>query len=107
MSESIKAISELGFNDGADCLGFSSWCNFDYYGADFGWENPVWVNSIDLSDSAFINLIMLVDTRLGDSTEAWVILDKQDMALLVCNPDLIKLASIDPSPLVINNFVLG
>ncbi|KAJ9186354.1 hypothetical protein P3X46_001934 [Hevea brasiliensis] len=105
MSQSLKAISEMGSGDGVDYFGFSSWCNFGYYGTDFGWGKPVWVSSIGLTGSVFMNLIILADTRLGDGIEAWVTLDEQDMGVLEGNPDLLKLALLDPSPLLIDDSV--
>ncbi|XP_050214605.1 stemmadenine O-acetyltransferase-like [Mercurialis annua] len=101
MAESIKQIGEKCSKDEVDCVGFSSWCKLGYYDADFGWGKPVWVSSIGLSGSIVLNLVILVDTRSGDGVEAWVSLDEQVMAILASNPDLLKLASMDPSPLVI------
>jgi shikimate O-hydroxycinnamoyltransferase len=99
MRESLKEIGEEGSKEGGDYFGFSSWCNLGFYEADFGWGKPIWISSIGSSDPVFLNLTILVDTRLGDGIEAWVALDEQDMARLVCNPKLLIFASLDPSPL--------
>lgn len=46
----------------------------------------------------FMNLVILVETRLGDGIEAWVSLDEHDMALLECTPKFIDFDTVDPSP---------
>ncbi|OAY50886.2 hypothetical protein MANES_05G134300v8 [Manihot esculenta] len=92
MSEFFKTVAEMGSGDEVDCFGFSSWSHFGYYGADFGWGKPVWVSSIGLTASVFMNVIVLVETRLSDGIEAWVTLDEPDMAILASNPELLKLA---------------
>ncbi|CAK7346037.1 unnamed protein product [Dovyalis caffra] len=104
MSESLKEIGELGSKDGVDYLGFSSWCKLGFYDADFGWGKPVWVSSYALSGSLFMNLVILVDTRC-DGIEAWVTLDEKDMTMLEGNPELLKFATLNPSPLDINKSV--
>ncbi|XP_038718672.1 stemmadenine O-acetyltransferase-like [Tripterygium wilfordii] len=98
MSDSFKEIGELG-RQGVECFGFSSWCKFGFYDADFGWGKPVWVSSFGMDGSVFINLIMLNDTRFGDGIEAWVTLDEEEMNILEHNPELVEFASLDPSPL--------
>jgi shikimate O-hydroxycinnamoyltransferase len=100
MCESLKEIGEVGSKDEVYYFGFSSWCNLGFYEADFGWGKPIWVSSIGSSSPVFLNLTILVDTRLGDGIEAWVTLDEQDMARLVCNSELLTFASLDPSPLI-------
>ncbi|KAJ7966963.1 vinorine synthase-like [Quillaja saponaria] len=100
MHESLKAMGDSGTKEEVDNIGFSSWCNFGFYGVDFGWGRPIWVSSIASVASVFLNLIMLVDTRLGDGIEAWVNLDEDDVAKMVNNPELLRYASLDPSPLI-------
>ncbi|XP_021902551.1 salutaridinol 7-O-acetyltransferase-like [Carica papaya] len=39
----IKGIGEFSSKDEAEYLGFSSWCKFGFYEADFGWGKPLWV----------------------------------------------------------------
>lgn len=58
MSEFFKTVAEMGSGDEVDCFGFSSWSHFGYYGADFGWGKPVWVSSIGLTASVFMNVIV-------------------------------------------------
>ncbi|KAL5778355.1 hypothetical protein ACOSP7_011281 [Xanthoceras sorbifolium] len=101
MSESLREIGELGSTEGVDYLGFTSWCKFGFYETDFGWGNPVWVSSVGSSGSLVFNLVILVETRAGDGIEAWMTLDEQDMAILETDPEFIKFASLDPSPLAI------
>lgn len=99
MSDCLDEIREEDSKEGVDCLGFSSWCNFGFYEADFGWGKPVWLSSVDSSGSVvFMNLVILVETRLGDGIEAWVSLDEHDMALLECQPEFLDFVTVDPSP---------
>ncbi|KAG5107479.1 hypothetical protein JHK84_044386 [Glycine max] len=105
MKESLGAISEKGSKgEVVDYVGFSSWCNFGYYEADFGWGKPTWVSGVGSigSVSMFMNLIILVDTRLGDGIEAWVTLDEEDMTHLEANTELLTCATLDPSPLAMS-----
>ncbi|KAK7389916.1 hypothetical protein VNO78_25213 [Psophocarpus tetragonolobus] len=101
MQESLRAIGEMGSKSEVDYCGFSSWCNFGFYEADFGWGKPTWVSGVGSIDSVsvFMNLIILVDTRLGDGIEAWVTLDVKDMNHLEANPELLSCATLDPSPI--------
>ncbi|KAL3603219.1 hypothetical protein D5086_004078 [Populus alba] len=62
--QTLKEIGEFGSKDGVDYLGFSSWCRFGFYDADFGWGKPVWISSFAVSGSLTMNLIILADTRL-------------------------------------------
>ncbi|XP_044510560.1 stemmadenine O-acetyltransferase-like [Mangifera indica] len=101
MVESLKEIAEFGGKNEVDYVGFSSWCKFGFYENDFGWGRPLWVSSVGLSSPVFLNLIILVETKSGDGIEAWATLDKEDMNMLVSNPEFLKFASVDPSPLVI------
>ncbi|KAJ4715303.1 vinorine synthase-like [Melia azedarach] len=66
-----------------DMVTFTSWCNGGFYNIDFGWGKPVWMSFFqDESPPAFMNLIILMDTRLGDGIEALVSLREEDMAFL-------------------------
>ncbi|TKY63954.1 Vinorine synthase [Spatholobus suberectus] len=105
MQESLGAIGERGSKSGVDYFGFSSWCNFGFYEADFGWGKPTWVSGVGSvgSISVFMNLIILVETRLGDGIEAWVTLEEQDMTHLEANPELLTCATLDPSPFAMSS----
>ncbi|WCJ44543.1 HXXXD-type acyl-transferase family protein [Euphorbia peplus] len=101
MLKSLEATSEIGSKSGGDYYVFSSWCNFGYYDvANFGWGKPIWVSCVGTSSSYYFNLIVLIDTKCGKGVEAWVTLDEQEMTILERNQDIIRLASLDPSPLV-------
>ncbi|XVF63543.1 hypothetical protein PTKIN_Ptkin09bG0095200 [Pterospermum kingtungense] len=106
ISDTLREIGDLVSKEGLDHYGFSSWCKFGYYEADFGWGKPVWVSSFGMENSVYMNLIILVDTPYGDGIEAWVTLDEQDMAMLECDEELLKLAMFDPSPLMISKSAL-
>ena len=99
MLKCLKEIGEVGSKEGVDYIGFSSWCRLGFYEVDFGWGKPIWVSSIGSSGSVLMNLVILVDTRLGDGIEAWVTLDQHEMAIMESNTELLKLAQVDPSPL--------
>ncbi|KAL9303997.1 hypothetical protein ACSQ67_021260 [Phaseolus vulgaris] len=105
MQESLGAICEMGSKSEVDYFGFSSWCNFGFYEADFGWGKPTWVSCVGSigSVSMLMNLIILVDTRLGDGIEAWVTLKEEDMTYLKANPELLTCATLDPSPLAMSS----
>ncbi|KAK7349498.1 hypothetical protein VNO77_06914 [Canavalia gladiata] len=98
MHEALKTIGETGSTNEVDYFGFTSWCNFGFYEADFGWGKPTWVTCVGSIGSVFFNFIILIDTRLGDGIEAWVTLDEDDMTHLEANPQLLTYATLDPSP---------
>ncbi|EXB56328.1 Salutaridinol 7-O-acetyltransferase [Morus notabilis] len=98
MLESLNRIIQVMGDGEMDQIGFSSWCKFGFYEADFGWGRPAWVSSFGLSGSVFMKLVILADTRLGDGIEAWVTLDERDMAIMESNTELLQLAQVDPTP---------
>ncbi|CAK9178332.1 unnamed protein product [Ilex paraguariensis] len=98
MHKSLEEIGEFGSKDGVDYFGFTSWCNFGFYEADFGWGKPIWVSSIGSGGAVYMNLTVLMDTKCGGGIEAWVTLDEQEMEILESNQELLALASVDPSP---------
>ncbi|XP_021911535.1 BAHD acyltransferase At5g47980-like [Carica papaya] len=99
MLDFIKEIKEFGSNDETDYLGFTSWCKFGFYGADFGWGKPVWVSNIGVEAPLFANFVVLIESRLGDGIEAWVTIDEEEMMILQSDNHLLSYASLDPSPL--------
>ena len=100
MRKSLKEIGEFGSKEAAvDYLGFSSWCGFGFYEIDFGWGKPIWVSSFAVNAPVFMNLIILMETRLGDGIEAWVTLDQQEMDIMEHDQELMAFISVDPSPL--------
>ncbi|KAJ4715317.1 vinorine synthase-like [Melia azedarach] len=83
-----------------DIITFTSWCNTGLNNIDFGWGKPVWVSFFqDELPPAFMNLIMLMDTRLGVGIDALVLLPEEDMALLEHDEELLAFSKLDPSPL--------
>ncbi|OWM70592.1 hypothetical protein CDL15_Pgr014265 [Punica granatum] len=96
IASSLGEVGRLVCNDGVDIILCSSWCKLGFYDADFGWGMPIWVSSIGMCKSVFLNLIYLVDTRSGNGIEAWVTLDEQEMALLEEDPELRAFASMNP-----------
>ncbi|GKE55986.1 pelargonidin 3-O-(6-caffeoylglucoside) 5-O-(6-O-malonylglucoside) 4'''-malonyltransferase-like protein [Tanacetum coccineum] len=63
----------------------SSWCNFPFNKADFGWGKPVWKST---GKCAAQNLVIMIDDQEGDGVEAWVHLDEKRMHQLEQNPDI-------------------
>ncbi|KAJ4717077.1 vinorine synthase-like [Melia azedarach] len=103
--EAVKYERET-FTGAADSIGFTSWCNFGFYDIDFGWGKPAWASFCDAAElTYFRNLIVLMDTRVGNDIEAWVYLGEEDMARLQLDRELLEFASIDPSPLKQANLV--
>jgi hypothetical protein len=90
--ESYKEIDNL-YAKSIHFIGFSSWCRFPLYEADFGWGKPTWVTVGDLVHK---NFIVLMDTRDGGGIEAWVTLSEEDMALFECDKELLEFASLNP-----------
>ncbi|KAK9117447.1 hypothetical protein Sjap_016394 [Stephania japonica] len=71
-------------------INFSSWCKLGFYDPDFGWGRPVWVSTTTIS---LKNLVILMDTRIGDGIEAWVNMLEDDMVGFESDPELFALAS--------------
>ncbi|KAF9614349.1 hypothetical protein IFM89_018102 [Coptis chinensis] len=69
---------------------FTSWCRFPFYEADFGWGKPIQITPVHL---ILNNTVILVDTKCGKGIEAWVSLDKKDMARFQCEPELTAFTS--------------
>ncbi|KAA8528820.1 hypothetical protein F0562_036175 [Nyssa sinensis] len=105
--KSLKNIGELGSQDGVDYFGFTSWCKFGFYEANFGWGKPIWVSGVGSAGSVFMNLIILMETRCGNGIEAWVTLDEQEMDILEHDLELRAFASLDPSPLKFNSVAMN
>ncbi|KAA8529712.1 hypothetical protein F0562_034188 [Nyssa sinensis] len=74
---------------------FTSLCRFPLYEADFGWGKPVWVGSASLK---FKNLVVFMDTPMGDEIEAWVNLMGEDMAKFEVDKELVAFVSPTPGP---------
>ncbi|XP_038725611.1 stemmadenine O-acetyltransferase-like [Tripterygium wilfordii] len=102
-----KATKELGeslskaLSNGAEQIGFNSFCNIGVYDADFGWGKPIWIPSFIWAVTRPFFSIHFLDTKHGSGIEAWLGLDEQFMNLLEQDRELLSLASLDPSPLEI------
>ncbi|KAJ9140208.1 hypothetical protein P3X46_030882 [Hevea brasiliensis] len=81
---------ELGKNPNLmKVFGFSSWCRFPFYEADFGWGKPNWVGTA----LTLYKVAILIDTKDGQGIEAWVSLPKEDMVKFEQNPGICAYAS--------------
>ncbi|XP_051142674.1 stemmadenine O-acetyltransferase-like [Andrographis paniculata] len=87
----------------ADILGVTSWCRMGIYDdIDFGWGKPVWTtaycNGSCDETSRYVNLVWLMDSRVGGGIEARVLLGEGYMAVFDAIDELRDLASVEPSP---------
>ncbi|XP_062109535.1 vinorine synthase-like [Humulus lupulus] len=97
--EVVQGLLELLARDDTDGVIFTSLCTFKLYEiADFGWGKPTWVNILPLPNGAVRKLVTLMDTRDG-GVEAWVTMDKEEMALFECHPQLLQFATHNYSTL--------
>ncbi|KAL4023948.1 hypothetical protein IC575_017718 [Cucumis melo] len=77
---------------------FTSWRNMGFNGVDFGWGKPLWVaGGGNVFDSITRNLVILMDTMVGNGVEAWVVLDDETMKLLENDCEFLEFASPNPS----------
>ena len=81
-----------------DYYNCTSWCNFELYGADFGWGKPTWLSPVFTIKQK--NVACLIDTRDGDGIEAWISLSPEDMALFESNKELLEFSAANPSVFV-------
>ncbi|KAI3937252.1 hypothetical protein MKX01_018741 [Papaver californicum] len=76
---------------GQSLICFSSWCRFPLYETNFGWGKPIWVSTCTIPMK---NVIVLMDSNSsGDGIEAYVTLDKEDMAEFEHHEELLALIS--------------
>ncbi|KAH1083680.1 hypothetical protein J1N35_023441 [Gossypium stocksii] len=101
--ENMKEIGKasLGTDDKIDFIVFSSWCNMGFYEIDFGWGKPTWVSYApkSKSETEMVNMVFLMDTKMGNGIEAWVFLEEQHMVMLEQNQELLAFGILEPSPL--------
>ncbi|KAJ7957623.1 vinorine synthase-like [Quillaja saponaria] len=98
--ESMEELRPMYCDENQVVYKFASWCRFPLYEIDFGWGKPIWVSTIGCE---YKNSIVLMDTRNGDGIEAFVNLEKQDMAIFECDKDILSYAFLNPSvPLTCN-----
>lgn len=88
-----NAAEGLGKISNIEVFGFSSWCRFPFYEADFGWGKPIWV-----STALKLNKVAIfLDTSDGKGIEAWVGLSKENMDKLKRHPDILAYDPFRPS----------
>ncbi|KAH7515587.1 hypothetical protein FEM48_Zijuj10G0042400 [Ziziphus jujuba var. spinosa] len=75
----MKEGSRKFMKDELMTFSFTSLCRFPVYEADFRWGKPIWVGSPALT---FKNLVVFMDTKMGDGIEAYISLKEEDMANL-------------------------
>uniref|UniRef100_A0A7N0VE78 Uncharacterized protein n=1 Tax=Kalanchoe fedtschenkoi TaxID=63787 RepID=A0A7N0VE78_KALFE len=80
-------------------IAFTSWCKLGFYDVDFGWGKPVWIGGLAVKVAAFYNAVVLMETRDGRGIEAWVTTDEPELDVLVSDPEIVRYALVDPSPL--------
>ncbi|OAY47916.1 stemmadenine O-acetyltransferase [Manihot esculenta] len=89
-----KKGEELGKNPNLmKVFGFSSWCRFPFYEADFGWGKPSWVTTA----LKLHKVAIFIDSKDGEGIEAWVCLPKEDMVKFEQNPGMCAYSSFKPS----------
>ncbi|KAE8736338.1 Detected protein of unknown function [Hibiscus syriacus] len=88
--ERFREIAETYGKDEIVSFGVTSLCRFPLYEADFGWGKPVWAAS---GDREIKSTAVFLDTITGDGMEAWVTLNKEEMAKLDSDDEL--LACVD------------
>ncbi|GMN62087.1 hypothetical protein TIFTF001_031159 [Ficus carica] len=93
--ESFKLEGEF-FKTGMRMYSCTSRCKFPFYEVDFGWGKPTWI----MNPLYAMNTMTLMDTKKGDGIEAWLTLEKQEMAVFESNEELLAFASINPSVVI-------
>ncbi|KAI3688671.1 hypothetical protein L2E82_46423 [Cichorium intybus] len=81
----FREIRKYISQEGVGVFRFSSWCRFEVNESDFGWGKPVWISGTDYNNE---NSIMLMDSRLVDGIEAWVVLSEDNMHKLEQDTEL-------------------
>lgn len=71
----------------------SSLCGFRFYEVDFGSGKPAWVTCLSRAK----NFVYMVDAKDGDGIDAWVTLDRRDMAVFERDGELLAYAAPNPS----------
>ncbi|KAJ8770599.1 hypothetical protein K2173_018090 [Erythroxylum novogranatense] len=68
----------------------SSICGFPIYETDFGWGKPSWATAIPFPERR--NFIVLQKTKEGNGIEAWICLEKKEMAQFETDHELLAFA---------------
>ncbi|XP_068667424.1 stemmadenine O-acetyltransferase-like [Aristolochia californica] len=90
ISQSRRIVAEKFSNMDIEFCTFSSWSRFPFYELDFGWGKPVWVSAAPF---LLRNVVILLDGRCGNGVEAWMNLEKEDMARLMKDEELLSFIS--------------
>lgn len=85
----LKETSDLVSEGEVEFYRFSSWIRFPFYNTDFGWGKPIWAC---ISNVPIKNVVILMSSSTGDGIEAWVTLDKEDMAKFERDHELLEFA---------------
>ncbi|KAH7515590.1 hypothetical protein FEM48_Zijuj10G0042700 [Ziziphus jujuba var. spinosa] len=86
----MKKGGEKFMRDELMTFSFTSLCRFPVYEADFGWGKPMWVGSPALT---FKNLVVFMDTKIGDGIEAYISLKEEHMAKLEGDQEFLTFVS--------------
>ncbi|GAB2233404.1 hypothetical protein Drorol1_Dr00002626 [Drosera rotundifolia] len=72
----------------------SSWCKLGVNDVDFGWGKPVWISPWSESPSpGERNFLTLMDINGDEAVEAWLVLEKQEMAILESDQEFLTYAT--------------
>ncbi|XP_068664961.1 vinorine synthase-like [Aristolochia californica] len=88
-----RRVAEKFSNMEVEFCSFTSWTSFPLYDVDFGWGEPVWVSTVNYPSR---NVVYLLGRRWGDGIEAWVCMEKEDMARFEEDDELLSFVS-DPT----------
>ncbi|KAK7389368.1 hypothetical protein VNO78_24333 [Psophocarpus tetragonolobus] len=88
----FEEMKKLALEKSIPFYTFTSWINFDFYEANFGWGKPTYVHTIGLPTK---NSAILMATKDGNGIEALLTLTTHDMAQLEQNPEFLNFASFD------------
>ncbi|KAI8004438.1 Stemmadenine O-acetyltransferase [Camellia lanceoleosa] len=88
---------EEGGGDAVFTLAFSSIARFPLYETDFGWGRPVWVTFgvVNLD-----NMVVFFPTKSGDGIEAFICMNKGDLAKLETDIEFLSFVSNPKFPLL-------
>ncbi|XP_017976736.1 PREDICTED: vinorine synthase [Theobroma cacao] len=100
ISEYLKSLEEISKENPEDFC-FSSWLNFGFGEADFGWGKPVWVGLVGEIGAMVRSSIVFqkADWNAG-GIETWITLREKEMEILENDPDFLQYASPNPSVII-------
>ncbi|KAK9929891.1 hypothetical protein M0R45_026963 [Rubus argutus] len=86
---------EFVYSSEPEIYSFTSWTNI-VGEVDFGWGEAIWIGVVGNVGPTFRNFTVLVETHRGMGIEAWVTLDKKQMAIMEEDPQFLAFASPNP-----------